>query len=459
VTTEVKDEKQADPKPNIPGGQHTAMQNPDGTWDIGSVPIFAQHKVKFQDEEIEVGKDWLLSAKAKEDARFANDKYLPPLHIHHHGARETRRAGFFRSKSVAQANYQGKPLWMTFADLINVPDDVYQMIRAGELPYRSVEVHSLKEPEISSLALLDDEVPFFRLSLLTIGKEIPAEGLKVGEAFRAMNPESQPLYAYRALGNAGSNVLMNLDGKHLRRQEMPEEEKKDEEKKEEKAADQGELVKALNSVIATLQSVVEGMGSSEEKPSDDEAPAPAENLSAEGDEAGKANKGSDAGKGADFAAKLAGLPEESRGVVAELKGEVDALRGEREIEKAVFAATKELVTYGLDQEKTAKTLSDIAKKAGIPAMQSYAQGVKDNGQADPASGVEGDEEALANLPKEMQVFANQGEGVLEKAMQYSKEFDEAKRHGLKMDFGRQRYVADCLAVAGHKIEIPEGKED
>ena len=447
----------------MPGGKFTAKQNGDGTWNVENLAIFAQHKVKFGDEEKEVGKDWLFAAKAKEDSRVANDDYLPPLHIHHHGVRETTRAGFFRSKAVAQAKYQGKLLWMTFADLVRIPSAVYRKIKAGELPYRSVEIHSLDEPEINSLALLDDEVPFFRLSLLTIGKEIPVEGLEVGKTIRAMNAESAPLLAYRALGN-GSNVLMNLDSKLLRRQDMvnPEDEEKKKREEEEKkkgenlADDQGELAKGLASIIAMLQSMMQRLagGETEETPEDGGAPAPAENLSAK-----PPKKGSESSKGKDYAADLSKLPEAARAPMAKMMGRVDALEHKSEVETAVFTATKELVTYGLDQEKTGKTLFSIAIKAGIPAMQSYAQAVRDHGTKDPAPDVDGSGDLGADLPKEMQVFANQGQEVLEEALKYSKEFDAHKEHGLKMEFGRQRYVADCLEAKGHKVEIPEEKED
>lgn len=456
---------------DLPGGKFTATQNEDGTWNIENVPIFAQHKVKFGEEEKEIGQDWLLKAKAREDSRVSDDNYLPPLHIHHHGARETERAGFFRSKSVAQANYQGKPLWMTFADLVRIPAEIFDKIKAGGLPYRSVEVHSLDEPEINSLALLDDEVPFFRLSLLTIGNQVPAEGMKVGETLHAMDPKTtEPLLAYRARG-AGSNVLMNLDGKHLRRQDMPEteEEKKKrleaEKKKGEKLALEGDamakLAEALNGAIAQLQGAVKMLtGGEGDAPAGGGAPAPAENLSAKDDGKGS---GADDDKGAskDYAAEIAKLPPEARGAVAALMGRVDVAEGkvgrmehEGKVEKAVYAVTKELLTYGLDQEKTTKTLFDLARKDGIPAMQSYAQAVKDHGTADPLPGVES-AEAIGKLPKEMQVFANLGEGVLEKAVKYSKEFDNLKGHGMKLEFGRQQYVADCLEAEGHKVELPE----
>lgn len=248
-----------------------------------------------------------------------------------------------------------------------------------------------------------------------------------------------------------------------------EEEKKKKAEEAKKKGEQfanggGELAQAIASIIAMLQSLMAKISGGEEKPGGG-APAPTENLSAKDDGKGS---GADDGKGAgkDYAAEIAKLPPEARGAVAALMGRVDVAEGkvgrmehDRETENAVFAAAKEILTYGLDQEKTTKTLFDIAKKDGIPAMQSYAQAVKDHGTADPLPGVES-AEAIGKLPKEMQVFANLGEGVLEKAVKYSKEFDDLKGHGMKLEFGRQQYVADCLEAEGHKVELPKkDKED
>lgn len=445
------------PKPDIPGGQYTAEQNPDGTWNVKNVAIFAEHTVKFGDDEIKVGKGWLAKAKAKEDSRVAKDDYLPPLHIHHHGMRDTSRAGFFRSKSVAQGKYQGKSLWMTFADLVRVPNEVYQKIRAGELPYRSVEIHSLDEPEINSLALLDDEVPFFRMSLLTIGKEVPSEGLEVGPV-TAMNAQAAPLLAYRALGT-GSNVLMDLGVEPLRRQEMPEDVKKETEEEKEKkgekmAMDRGEAAKAINGAIAELQKVAAVLAEAEgeEKPAEEEAPAPVEMSAAAGE------KGSADADGKNAAPDLEKIPAEYRAPMAHMMGRVDALEREREVERAVFTATQDLVTYGLDQKKTGNKLFSIARKAGIPAMLSYAQAIKDHGHKDPAPGVEGALPTESELPKDMQVFATKGTDVLEKALKYSREFDDNRSHGMKLAFGRKRYVADCLQREGITVEISENEE-
>ena len=50
-------------KPSLPGGEYEAVQNPDGSWNINDVPIFAEHTVRMGDgKNIEIGKEWMEEA-------------------------------------------------------------------------------------------------------------------------------------------------------------------------------------------------------------------------------------------------------------------------------------------------------------------------------------------------------------------------------------------------------------
>lgn len=148
---------------------YQATQNSDGTFNIHDVPIFAEMKAKERGNENAVGRTWMEAALKKAERRRVQDGYLAPAHIHHHGdEKPTRRAGFFMLTRVERTPYEGKPRWTLFADLVNVPPDVFAEIKSGALPYRSVEFMWDQPPEIHSLALMPDEVPFFRFELLTI---------------------------------------------------------------------------------------------------------------------------------------------------------------------------------------------------------------------------------------------------------------------------------------------------
>jgi hypothetical protein len=166
----------------LPGGAYTAERAPSGKWTVHDVPIFAEHvREDFCGDPLIIGADWLRAALAMATIRRNRDGYLAPLHIRHHdlgfgGATSpVESAGFILPTRVGTMAVEGRDRAVLFADLLNVPDAIYQRIRAGELPYRSVEILNTAEPpEISSLALMDHDVPYFRLPLLTIGDETQA---------------------------------------------------------------------------------------------------------------------------------------------------------------------------------------------------------------------------------------------------------------------------------------------
>jgi uncharacterized low-complexity protein len=166
---------------------YSAKQNPDGTWDIlgvpaygansrsfGKIPVMVNGKIEDQEIGVNHDADWLKKAIETAKLDYEERGYMAPLHIHHHGdSDKVERAGFFMPREVRRMVYGGKPLDILFVDLLKIPDRVYRLVKAGELPYRSVEVsrESDAEPEIKSLALLEHEPPYFKLPLLTIENE------------------------------------------------------------------------------------------------------------------------------------------------------------------------------------------------------------------------------------------------------------------------------------------------
>ncbi len=194
----------AAPKTRELGGNFRAVQNANGSWNVFDVPLFCAHQVEMGDETLEIDKAWMTAAVQKADRRYREDYYLPPMHVNHHGTgREVRAAGFYRLKTVRKVPYEGKLVWTVFGDLIHVPENEYEEIRGGRLPYRSVEIFDLKAEEIDSLALMADEVPFFRLPLTTIGEEVTFQG-RVGAAQRCATP---PTIATRTFGTDGLALL------------------------------------------------------------------------------------------------------------------------------------------------------------------------------------------------------------------------------------------------------------
>lgn len=156
-------------KAPVDGGMYAADQNADGTWNVRGVPVFAEHE-RFGHS---FDAAWISNAVSRATELYS-DGYLAPLHVGHHPSLKVERAGWFKPTRVETRAFAGRPpVAVMFADLLSVPANVYSRLRAGGLPYCSVEVlrEGFDEPEIKSLALLEHEAPFFAFPLITVGRE------------------------------------------------------------------------------------------------------------------------------------------------------------------------------------------------------------------------------------------------------------------------------------------------
>ena len=143
------------------------------------------HEGGVKGNEKPSGIKWLRAALRKHRAleEQPGGAYYAPVHLRHHSENsdhdETIPAGFLRLNRIAPAFDGGDNKAAIFASLYNVPDEIYQQIKARKWAFRSVEVASWDKPQISSLSLLNTEAPFFKYGLTTIGKETPAQAVEV----------------------------------------------------------------------------------------------------------------------------------------------------------------------------------------------------------------------------------------------------------------------------------------
>lgn len=157
-------------------GRYKADRNPDGTWNVRGVPVFASNRLR----KVEVTKEWQERAVRLAAARFALNGYKAPLHENHHGdAAPVRRLGAWKPVRVVpvkavEIDEAGEPVvrdsWATEADLLDIPDAEYQRIKRGELPYVSAET-DLANGELHSVAMLPTQAPALKLPPITIGAE------------------------------------------------------------------------------------------------------------------------------------------------------------------------------------------------------------------------------------------------------------------------------------------------
>lgn len=148
---------------------YTAAANPDGTFNVYDVPVFAEVPAGSRRGVKEtIGTEWMLAAVERDKMR-RGEGYRAPVHIGHHEPGVTpTRAGSFRLVRVGKTTYEGREVDCVFADFENLTPEAFAAIQRGELPYRSVEILNAADTEINSIALLSSEVPHFRFPNLAV---------------------------------------------------------------------------------------------------------------------------------------------------------------------------------------------------------------------------------------------------------------------------------------------------
>lgn len=165
----------------IPGGAYTAIQHPDGTWDVLDVPIMGTGEVATygasgkRSGSFDFDRAWLSRAIEVASLR-RSEGFLARCFIDHHDGDGSRcDAGYLMPTRIGTVRMDGEDADALFADLMHVPGEVYTRIRSGRLPYRSMESYDPAGGFVSGLALLATEPPRWRLPMLTIGNEVACE--------------------------------------------------------------------------------------------------------------------------------------------------------------------------------------------------------------------------------------------------------------------------------------------
>lgn len=417
------------------GGQHDAEQAADGTWTLRDVPILLDHYVWRRDGKLlQVGAEWMARAVAKAHARHTQDGYLGPVHENHHGTgRAVEACGQFRPTRVGTLTYQGRQHRAIYADLVGIPDAVYQRIKARRLPYLSPEILDLATPEVSSVALMADEVPFFR-RMVTVGRETPA---------RRLATPNTPAVAYRATGSGAGYALLY----HARYSHMADEKPVDRDvvvNVGDDDEDEGEMLRGIAEKLSAMAAKMcsKKLKAGEEKPvepplpvKEQARPAPAPALAA-----------------------TAGAPEASYALMARLdaaEAELASLRAESakrrtdaERETAVAGLVRDLAGKGIQDARYGARIRDLAAKDGIPAATAYAAAVGECAVAAPAPWT-GDVPAAAFADPVAAKYAAGDPRESERARKAALEFDELAAHGFGVGATKDEYVAAAAKLAAN----------
>lgn len=136
-------------------------QTADGRYNIFDVDIF---KTKRSEQIIVSAGDEAVILK-----NFENDKnndWLPRVHLGHQNYNETKNC---QGIGYLDKLYFEKDSNTFFANLIDIPVDIFEQIMQRKFPYRSVEFDTAAK-KIVGLALLESRPPFFTFPVLDLAQ-------------------------------------------------------------------------------------------------------------------------------------------------------------------------------------------------------------------------------------------------------------------------------------------------
>lgn len=248
-----------------------AVRMPSGNWAIRGLPIFGVcTDDRDPGEPIDFGSDWIHDA-----ARFHAEQqargYLAPAHVHHKGTRETIEAGMFANHQVRphRCPESGRMVETLFADVVEIPPEVFERIKRLRVPYRSVEIPperlpgGPKRPGFSSLALLTDDEPFFHHEITNV---------RVVEMGAGLDTPPNHFCVLAGTGKDGSrHFCIKFNGVRRMSEDtsiFQDEESMEEAPAEESAPESSMLEEKLDRIIEMLSGLVGG-----EAPEEDAAAA------------------------------------------------------------------------------------------------------------------------------------------------------------------------------------------
>jgi len=152
----------------------------DGRVEVRGVPIFAETEATASRPR-GFGEAWLARYTAKAAKRPG---YEAPLHLHHTDTGRAESVGTWVPEGLRLRDVDGVPRWVLFATLRYRDRAAFETSKA--YPHRSVEISPDHPDEINSLALLSSEAPYHRFPNLVTFRA------SRGESYDAMTDEKKP---------------------------------------------------------------------------------------------------------------------------------------------------------------------------------------------------------------------------------------------------------------------------
>ena len=194
------------------------VKQPNGRYTIFDVPIFGTFKDdKRGAVEIEDLQHVISSFNENKGENF----HYPRIHVGHHEKLENRPGAGYLDNLILKGD-------TIFADLVEITPDIFeQIIREMKFPYVSAEYNPDKK-QITSLALLESQSPYFKYPLLALAQE-PQEASTFQDCFSDWQSRSDFIMKFQENFQEGENMPL--------KDKEDEEDKKEESSKEEFCGD------------------------------------------------------------------------------------------------------------------------------------------------------------------------------------------------------------------------------
>ena len=395
----------------VPGGKYRCRRNDDGTFDVFDVEFFSTIPKGVKGAPKDITADDLNLAVEVHRKKFTEDRFLSRLNVlHNFGSQKATPAGFFLPKRVGEMRLGGKTRAVIFADLISIPETVFQAIDRDELPYRSAEVREWEPLQFGALALLDTEPPFFEFPLLTTGEKVGGVE-SVGHEIFCFDRSLEPAVVAAFTSKAGSSFLFNFP----REDSMSDEEKKNEEAQMEegsgldvaavcKAIESGEIaVKDMDAIVAAVEAQ-KASAPSEDVEDTEDPPGQEVPVELSHDDAPPT-----------FDAK-------AEGRLAALESKVDQYEKEKAQNARFGAAVKALEAEGRHVADSARDRMFKAAGFGQDSLDLLLDTFREDVPRDPGPTLEGGP-ADETFPSEVMGFANRGPDALAAAKQLFRDWN------------------------------------
>lgn len=427
----------------VKGGQYRFSRMADGTYTIYDVPIVGEIAKHERFNETPIDRKWLERAVAFHAVRMA-EEYLPPSHVHHHGdgAGRTERAGRFIPRRLGRFTLGGVEGWHVFADLVAIPESIFNQIQSDELGYRSVELPPVHlwatRQEILSLAFLPDEAPHFKYPLLTLGAEVAPELVITFSD----EHETDTVRGYRTTESTALVLMRNrFSGVNL----MEGDEKKDEEKPKmmDEAAMEAMIVAVLkkHGVLKDEAEKGEDKEKAKEKGEEDMASTKADNTDMAPAEQPAGAKTSKA-----FTAET-----------VKLRARVEALESKesaRGVEKTAAALVEAVIAEKLSDyklsDKTRAFMLDVARTGDKEKLAAFADVYAEEAEREKPETLSDYERGAGRRAKmdspEVAKFSARGPEQLAAARAASAQYDQLKERGYDIRASRESFINTQIAA-------------